>query len=1217
MSWIEDIVSPETRQWEEFYRNRFQHDKVVRSTHGVNCTGGCSWQIYVKDGIVVWETQQTDYPLLDSNLPPYEPRGCQRGISFSWYLYSPLRIKYPLIRGALIDAFREEKEKVGGNPLKAWENLQKNTEKRKEYQWARGKGGFRRISWDEVLEMIAAANIYTAKKYGPDRVIGFSPIPAMSMLSYAAGSRFLQLFGGVNLSFYDWYCDLPPASPEIWGEQTDVSESADWYNSKFIAVMGANLNMTRTPDAHFFAESRHNGTKTVVFSPDFSQVAKYADEWVPLHAGSDGAFWMAVTHVILKEYHHELKTPFFIDYVKRYTDSPYLVELTKDGDDWVPGKLLRAGRLEKYADAENGEWKFLNFDANTGGLVSPKGSVGDRWAEKKGNWNLKLEDSLDNSGFDPILSLLETKETTLQARFTEFGMATDRKRGVPVRYVETADGSKVPVTTVYDLTMAQYGVSRGLEGDYPEDYDDPKAAYTPAWQEVFTGVGADTVISYARGWANTAVATEGKCMIIIGAGINHWYHNNLIYRSGIMALMLCGCVGRNGGGLNHYVGQEKLAPVDSWGALAFGKDWGTAPRLQQAPIWHYINTCQYRYDGHFSKYNTVPENEWTEGHNADLIFKSVRMGWMPFYPQFDRNTLELCQEAVDSGATTDAEISDYVLEKLKSKELGYAVADPEAEVNHPRLWFIWRGNAIMGSMKGHEYLLNHYLGTHSNAIAVDIDDQPTEEVKWHDVAPKGKMDLVVDLNFRMDSSALYSDIVLPAASWYEKADLNSTDLHSFIHPLSAAIAPVWESKTDWEIFREIAKVTSEMAEEFMPGTYKDVVAAPLAHDSPAEIAQPEIKDWYKGECEAIPGKTMHNLKVVERDFTKIHQKFVTFGDKIARTGLDEDGNQKPGIGAHGNAFACTDAYFEMVDSAHFPVEEYGGEKLPSVREDVSAANVVLHLSSLTNGKMTRRAYEEAEKRTGLVLADLAEDSSLVKITYADLQAQPRRYNNSPLWSGLMTDGRAYAPFTYNVERLVPWRTLTGRQHLYLDHELYRAFGEHLPTFKPSPKYEAYGDLRETLRDGEARVLNCLTPHGKWHIHSTYMENLRMLTLSRGCEPVWLSEVDAAELGINDNDWVEVYNDHGVYAARAVVSSRIPKGVCIVYHVPERTVGIPKSQVRGNRRAGGHNSFTRIHLKPNLLAGGYGQFSYHFNYWGPTAPNRDTHVIVKKMDKVVF
>jgi nitrate reductase / nitrite oxidoreductase, alpha subunit len=292
MGWIKDIISPQTRKWEEFYRNRFQHDRIVRSTHGVNCTGGCSWQIHVKDGIVTWETQQLDYPLLEDSLPPYEPRGCQRGISYSWYLYSPLRIKYPLIRAALLDGYRAKKRETG-DPMKAWKALQADDTARRKYQQARGKGGFRRAHWDEVQEIMSVANIHTAEKYGPDRVIGFSPIPAMSMLSYAAGGRFLQLFGGVNLSFYDWYCDLPTAFPEIWGEQTDVCESADWYNAKMIADMGACLNMTRTPDCHFFAESRHNGTKAVVFSPDFSQVCKYADQWVPLHAGSDGAFWMA------------------------------------------------------------------------------------------------------------------------------------------------------------------------------------------------------------------------------------------------------------------------------------------------------------------------------------------------------------------------------------------------------------------------------------------------------------------------------------------------------------------------------------------------------------------------------------------------------------------------------------------------------------------------------------------------------------------------------------------------------------------------------------------------------------------------------------------------------------------------------------------------------------------------------------------------------------
>ncbi|MDA1370334.1 MAG: nitrate reductase subunit alpha [Proteobacteria bacterium] len=1205
MSWIKDIISPETRNWEEFYRNRFQHDRIVRSTHGVNCTGGCSWQIHVKDGIVVWETQQLDYPLLESQLPPYEPRGCQRGISYSWYLYSPLRIKYPLIRGALIDAYREEKAKTG-DPLQAWESLQANPEKRKAYQTARGKGGFRRANWDEMLEIMAVANLYTAKKYGPDRVIGFSPIPAMSMLSYAAGSRFLQLFGGVNLSFYDWYCDLPTAFPEIWGEQTDVCESADWFNSKMIADMGACLNMTRTPDAHFFAESRHNGTKTVVFSPDFSQVCKYADQWVPLHAGSDGAFWMAVTHVILTEFHHKQQTPYFLDYCKRYTDSPMLVKLEKQDGEYRPGRLLRANEMVEHKDLEKGDWKFVCVDEDSGALVIPKGSVGHRWDGQDGNWNMKLENSVDDKPYSPLLTFLNDHDAVLQTQFVEWGMDSKSLRGVPVRNLQTAAGETVAVTAVYDLIMAQYGVGRGLAGDYPADYTDKDAAYTPAWQEIFTGVDARTILQFAREWGSTAEITEGKCMIIIGAGINHWYHANLIYRAGAMALMLSGCVGKNGGGLNHYVGQEKLAPMESWSALAFAKDWQNAVRLQQAPIWHYINTSQYRYDGNYSRYNTVPVNAMTGQHTADTIFKSVRNGWMPFYPQFKQNTLELGKEAVAAGAADDDAIKGYVLEKLKSKELEYSVSDPEAPENHPRVWYIWRGNAIVGSMKGHEYCLKHYLGTHHNAISQDSEDR-TKEVNWRDVAPEGKMDLVVDLNFRMDSSALYSDIVLPAASWYEKNDLNSTDMHSFIHPLSAAIAPVWESKTDWDIFKEITKKTSELARQYLAETQIDIVTVPLAHDSPDEIAQPVIKDWYHGETEAIPGMSMHKLAVVERDYTRLYEKFITLGNNICKTGLS----------AHGNQFDCADVYEEMIESNHFPNRELDGQVYPAIEEDTDAANAVLKLSSLTNGKLTVRAYENMEKKTGLVLADLGKGSEDVQINYSDLQAQPRRYNTSPLWSGLMNDGRAYAAFTYNYERLVPWRTLTGRQHFYLDHEMYIAYGENLPTYKPSPKPELYGDLIETSKDEDFLVLNYLTPHGKWHIHSTYGDTLRMLTLSRGCDPCWMSEVDAETLGIKDNDWVEVYNDHGVYCTRAVVSSRIPRGVCIVYHVPERTIGIPKSQVRGNKRAGGHNSLTRIHLKPNFLAGGYGQFSYHFNYWGPIAPNRDTHVTVKKMNKVVF
>ena len=81
-----------------------------------------------------------------------------------------------------------------------------------------------------------SSNFIHHKKDGPDRIAGFTPIPAMSMISYASGARFINLLGGEMLSFYDWYADLPPASPQIWGEQTDVPESSDWYNASYIMM---------------------------------------------------------------------------------------------------------------------------------------------------------------------------------------------------------------------------------------------------------------------------------------------------------------------------------------------------------------------------------------------------------------------------------------------------------------------------------------------------------------------------------------------------------------------------------------------------------------------------------------------------------------------------------------------------------------------------------------------------------------------------------------------------------------------------------------------------------------------------------------------------------------------------------------------------------------------------------------------------------------------
>ncbi len=1206
-SWIKDIYDPTQRSWEEFYRNRHQYDKVVRSTHGVNCTGSCSWQIHVKEGIVTWEMQALDYPELEGEIPPYEPRGCQRGISYSWYLYSPLRVKYPYIRGALLDLWKKARSEHD-DPVAAWKSLVDNEEARKRWQRARGKGGFRRADWDTALEIVASANIHTAKEHGPDRIAGFSPIPAMSMLSYAAGSRMMQLMGGISLSFYDWYCDLPNASPETWGEQTDVNESADWYNAKMLAVMGANLNMTRTPDCHFVAEARHNGSKMVVFSPDFSQVAKFADDWISINAGQDGAWWMAVNHVLLKEFHHEQQTPDFLQYVKQYSDSPFLVEIVEDGGKMRAGKMLRANRLERFGDQENSNWKFLIWDENESRPRVPLGTIGSRWGEEKGKWNLKLEDAVDGGALNPELTFLNKNDGTIGLYFDDFGGGSELARHVPIREIKTIDG-KVKVATVYDVMMAQYGVPRGLEGAYPKDYDDDSMPYTPAWSEIYTGIDRRDLIKFAREWGTTAKHTGGKCTVIIGAGINHWYHANLMYRAAIHALVFCGCVGKNGGGLAHYVGQEKLAPMESWASVALAKDWYGPSRLQNAPSWHYVHSDQWRYEKSYREYQVVAadvrEGEMPVEHTMDAQVRAVQNGWLPFYPQFNKNSFELVKEAEAAGAKTDAEVRQWVVDGMKSRDLKFAVEDPDAPENWPRVFFIWRGNALMSSAKGHEYFLKHYLGTHNNAIAEDVAKDAVSEVQWRDVAPEGKMDLVVDLNFRMDTSALYSDIVLPAATWYEKTDLNSTDMHSFIHPLNEAVPPCWEAKSDWDIFRSIAKKFSELSAKHYPNPVRDVVVTPLPHDTPAEIAQEHIPDWVNGKDKAIPGKTMPNVAVVSRDYTNLYNQFISYGPNVPKNGL----------GAHGTHYAVDDVYEEVkVDS---PVVKWGGETYPSLTQAKEAAEIVLRFATVTNGELAYRSYKNMEEKVGLTLADLAANNRDRRVNFANLEAQPQRLINSPMWSGLLDNGRAYAPFTYNVERLVPFRTLTGRQHLYLDHDTYIQFGENVPTYKPRPTPEQYGDLKVSKDEGQTLMLNYLTPHGKWHIHSTYGDNARMTTLSRGCEPFWINEKDAETLDIADNDWVEVHNDHGVVVTRAVVSCRIPRGVCIIYHSPERTLGIPKSPIRGYKRAGGHNSLVRTRLKPNLMIGGYGQFTYHFNYWGPTGCNRDTHIFVRKLPQLVW
>ncbi len=1211
-------TTQEDRSWEDGYRRRWQHDKIVRSTHGVNCTGSCSWKIYVKDGLVTWETQQTDYPRTRPDLPNHEPRGCPRGASYSWYIYSANRLKYPKVRKSLIKLWREAKAQYQ-DPVKAWESIVEDSAKARSYKQRRGLGGFVRSDWDEVNEIIGAANVYTVKKYGPDRVTGFSPIPAMSMISYAAGARYLSLIGGNCLSFYDWYCDLPPASPQIWGEQTDVPESADWYNSSYIIVWGSNVPQTRTPDAHFLTEARYKGTKTCVITSDYSEASKFGDTWLAPKQGTDSALAMAFAHVIIREFHLDQPSAYFTDYLRRTTDMPMLVMLDEKDGQYVQGRFLRASDLvENLGQSNNPEWKTIALDETSGELVSPTGSAGYRWGEQ-GKWNTQPLDGKTGEEVKLSLSLKERHDEVVEVLFPYFGgqehdlgyfahTGHDEvlARKVPVREITLADGSRARVATVFDLTVANYGVDNG--------FDDPNCAksfeddipYTPAWQEKITGVNKDEVVRIAREFARNADKTQGRSMVIVGAALNHWYHMDMNYRGLINMLMLCGCVGQSGGGWAHYVGQEKLRPQTGWLPVAFGLDWVRPPRHMNGTSFFYNHSDQWRYEKLEMTEVISPladKSKWS-GSILDYNTRAERMGWLPSAPQLGKNPLEVAREAEASGMDP----KDYVVQQLKAGSLKFACEDPDNPVNYPRNMFIWRSNLLGSSGKGHEYMLRHLLGTKNGLLGKDLGEmgaKKPEDVTWRDEAPEGKVDLLVTLDFRMSTTCLYSDIVLPTATWYEKDDMNTSDMHPFIHPLSKAVDPVWEARSDWDIFKGIAKSFSAASRGHL-GLEKDVVTVPIQHDTPAEIAQPfGVKQWWKGECDLIPGKTAPNIVTVERDYPNTYNRFTSLGPLL----------EKLGNGGKGISWDTKEevSFLEKLNLTWDEDSARGGR--PKMETAIDAAECVLSLAPETNGQVAVKAWEALGKITGKDHTHLAKPKEEEKIRFRDIVAQPRKIISSPTWSGLEDEHVSYNAGYTNVHEQIPWRTVTGRQQFYQDHEWMRDFGETLCVYKPPVNLKTTAEVMNAKPNGNKEItLNWITPHQKWGIHSTYSDNLLMLTLSRGGPIVWMSESDARSAGIVDNDWIEVFNVNGAIACRAVVSQRVPEGMAMMYHAQERIINTPGAEMT-KTRGGIHNSVTRAIMKPTHMIGGYVQQAYGFNYYGTVGCNRDEFVVVRKMSNV--
>ncbi|MEN8204972.1 MAG: molybdopterin-dependent oxidoreductase [Pseudomonadota bacterium] len=618
---------PQYRGWEDLYRDEWTWDSVARSTHGVNCTGSCSWKVYVKDGMIMREEQAADFPVIDPALPDLNPRGCNKGACYTAeYVNGDRRIKYPLRRTG-----------------------------------PRGSGQWERISWDTALTDIADQVIANIQDSGPDSLTFFSPIPAMSPVSFSAGIRLAHLLGGVACSFYDWYCDLPPGSPITLGEQTDVAESTDWVNSKYMILWGSNPVQTRIPDAHFVTEAKYNGCKVLAIYPDFASSSIRADRWLSVEPGTDAALALAICQHLIASGQYD------VGYLQEQTDMPFLV-------DTVTGKYLREA------------------DVVTGGAE-------DRfYVWSGGQPELAPDSGLDLGNLSPVLN----------------GGSYD---------VDTLSGS-VTVETVFDRLATRLQAN------------DPYGLVSAE-----TGVSGQVISEIADEIGAAGISSGGQVMIMHGAGTNHWYHNDLNNRAMLLMLSLLGAIGKNGGGFNHYVGQEKIWPGAGLGKLSFPL--GTAfQRFQNTTLWTHVHA-------ELDDQPAADMSQTTRGY----MFDSVANGWMPLYPE---------------GAMGN--------DKASFVANGVPVKDP-------KMMFIWRANWF-NQAKGNNYI---------------------------EASLYPKLNMIVDLNFQMDTTAFYADIVLPSASHYEKHDLNTTDMHSFCHPFNPAIPPMFESKTDWQIFQALAAKIEERA----------------------------------------------------------------------------------------------------------------------------------------------------------------------------------------------------------------------------------------------------------------------------------------------------------------------------------------------------------------------------------------------------------------------
>ena len=293
-------------------------------------------------------------------------------------------------------------------------------------------------------------------------------------------------------------------------------------------------------------------------------------------------------------------------------------------------------------------------------------------------------------------------------------------------------------------------------------------------------------------------------MIIMGAGTNQWFHSDTIYRAILALTMLTGCQGVNGGGWAHYVGQEKCRPITGWASSRSALDWVRPPRQMIGTAFWYLHTDQWRYDGYRRRRARVAAGRglFRACTRPTCSRSRPRLGWMPSYPHVRPQPARPGRRGGGRGQGPGGARRRRAARRAAAVRLrgpgraGELPAGAHRVAGEPAR-LVGQGQRVLPQAPA-RHRLRRCAPSETPA------DKRPRDVIWRDEAPEGKLDLLLSLDFRMTSTTLFSDIVLPAATWYEKHDLSTTDMHPFVHAFNPAIDPPWETRTDFDAFHAIA-----------------------------------------------------------------------------------------------------------------------------------------------------------------------------------------------------------------------------------------------------------------------------------------------------------------------------------------------------------------------------------------------------------------------------